>query len=296
VKRTIKVAEGAADKRLDVYLAANLKITRNKTQKLIEDSVTINGARVRPSYLLSQSDIIEVIEQAPADKAAIEPPKLDIVYEDDDILVVNKPPDLAVHAGNGRPGEPTLADFARLHTSDPDPERPGIVHRLDRDTSGLLVIAKTEAAKKYMQEQFASRTIKKTYTLLTIGTVSPAEAVIRLPLDRDKAHPTKRAVVSSGREAITGYIVLENYPGYTLVKASPQTGRTHQIRVHFAALGHPVAGDAVYGQTKRPLGLPRHFLHASSLVFKTPSGTEVSLESPLPPDLQQFLNKLRGQV
>lgn len=296
MKRTIKVAQGAAEKRLDVYLAANLGITRNRAQKLIEDSVTVNGVHARPSYLLSRTDIIEVIEKAAEDKTAIEPPKLTVVYEDADILVVDKPADLAVHAGNGRPGEPTLADFARLHTSDPDPDRPGIVHRLDRDTSGLLVIAKTQAAKKYMQEQFASRTIKKTYTLLTIGTVNPPEAVIRLPLDRDKAHPTKRAVVSNGREAITSYVALENYPGYTLVKASPQTGRTHQIRVHFAALGHPVAGDTVYGQTKRPLGLPRHFLHASTLVFKTPSGEEVSLESPLPPDLQQFLNKLRGQV
>jgi 23S rRNA pseudouridine1911/1915/1917 synthase len=210
--------------------------------------------------------------------------------------VVDKPAGLAVHAGNGTKGQATLADYARAHTSDPDPERPGIVHRLDRDTSGLMVIAKTEAAKTYMQRQFADRTIKKAYSLLTIGTVSPASAVIKLPLDRDRAHPTKRAVVASGRDAVTNYDTVANYPGYTLIKAKPETGRTHQIRVHFAALGHPVAGDITYGQTKRPAGLPRHFLHAAELSFTAPSGKAVTLTSALPADLADFLRKLEEQV
>ena len=189
-----------------------------------------------------------------------------------------------------------MADFARLHTTDPDPDRPGIVHRLDRDTSGLVVLAKHPDAKSYLQQQFSSRSVHKTYLALVVGHLKPAEAVINLPLGRDPAHPLRRAVAPGGRAAVTRYRTLTSFPGYSLLEANPETGRTHQIRVHLASLGHPVAGDTTYGPPKRPLGLKRQFLHASKLNLATPSGQKLELESPLPLDLEQTLRRLEARV
>jgi 23S rRNA pseudouridine1911/1915/1917 synthase len=226
----------------------------------------------------------------------VEAPDLPIVYEDDDILVVDKPAGIAAHHGSGTHGQPTLADFARAHTTDPDPDRPGIVHRLDRDTSGLMVIAKSAEAKLAMQKQFAGRSVHKTYRLLAVGRLEPEEAIINLPLDRDPAHPLRRAVVASGRDAVTRYRTIGNYPGYTLVEAFPETGRTHQIRVHFAAVGHPVAGDTLYGAPIHSLGLKRQFLHAAALEFDAPSGQHLRLTSELPADLAKVLRELEERV
>jgi 23S rRNA pseudouridine1911/1915/1917 synthase len=225
-----------------------------------------------------------------------EPPSLEVIYEDDDIVVVDKPSGLSTHAGSGTHGRATLADYARTRTSDTDPERPGIVHRLDRDTSGLIIIARSVEAKVAMQREFAQHKVHKTYRLLAVGRVDPAEAVIRLPLDRDPAKPLRRAVVPGGRDAVTRYRTVETLAGYTLIEAWPETGRTHQIRVHFAAIGHPVAGDTTYGPPVRPLGLQRHFLHAAALEFDTPSGQHLRLESPLPDELAKVLHTLESQV
>ena len=294
--RQLSVPEGAAAERLDVYLAAALGASRSQVQKLLQSgAVTVNGVPERPSYLVQPGDSIAVTETK-RESATPPPPRIDIVYEDGDLLVIDKPAGLAMHQGPGLEGEPTVADFARLHTTDPDPERPGIVHRLDRDTSGLVILAKTPAAKQHLQQQFADRKVHKTYTVLTVGHPDPAEAVIRLPLDRDPAHPLRRAVVPGGREAITRYHTLASYPGFALLEATPQTGRTHQIRVHLAGIGHPVAGDILYGPPKRPLGLTRHFLHASALQFTAPSGQSLALTSQLPPDLEQIRSSLEKQV
>ncbi|MDF2461398.1 MAG: pseudouridine synthase, RluA family [Candidatus Saccharibacteria bacterium] len=295
-RQSLTVDEGAATERLDVYLAAALSLTRSRVLRLIQSgNVTVDGARVKAGHPLEVGESVEV-ELPETATFTGEPPDLPVIYEDDDIVVVDKPAGLSTHAGSGTHGRATLADFARTRSTDTDPERPGIVHRLDRDTSGLIIIARTAEAKATMQQAFAKHQVHKTYRLLAVGRVDPAEAVIRLPLDRDPAKPLRRAVIPGGREAITRYKTVETLPGYTLVEATPETGRTHQIRVHLAAIGHPIAGDTTYGPPVRPLGLKRHFLHAAALEFDTPSGRHLRLESPLPEELAKVLQTLESQV
>jgi 23S rRNA pseudouridine1911/1915/1917 synthase len=296
VNRRFTVDDRAAGERLDVYLASMLETSRSQAARLLKSgSVTINSAPERPSYLVQSGDIVESTGET-AQVLPTVPPNLPVVYEDKDILVIDKPAGLTMHPGAGTSGQPTVADFARQHTTDPDPERPGIVHRLDRDTSGLVVLAKTPEAKAFLQQQFSLRQVHKTYTALVIGHPDPTTAVINLPLERDPAHPLRRAVLPGGREAVTSYRTLVDFPGYALIEAIPKTGRTHQIRVHLAGIGHPVAGDTTYGPPKRPLRLTRHFLHAAKLEFTTPLGKQIKLESPLPPDLQNTLRTLEVQV
>ncbi len=175
---------------------------------------------------------------------------------------------------------------------DDDPDRPGIVHRLDRDTSGVLVLAKTSAAKVYLQKLFHDRQISKTYIALAVGRIIPAEAVIELPLGRSPKRQTRQAVQAEGRRAVTSYRVREEYPGFTLLDLQPLTGRTHQIRAHLQAIGHPVAGDRLYGAPAGPPGLQRQFLHAARLQFTGPNGQAIDVRSPLPPDLAAVLAAL----
>lgn len=285
---------GVAERRLDVFLADELGLSRTHIQRLIRaGAVEVNGLVQRSSYLVVPGDAI--IVDVPVTKAVILPaPEVMVVYEDDDIAVIDKPAGLAVHAGSGRVGESTVADYARTISSDPDPDRPGIVHRLDRDTSGLLVIAKTATAKIFVQDQWRTRSVEKRYLLLAIGRLEPAEAVIKLPIDRDPARPVRRRVVPGGKAATTRYETLLDLPGYSYIEARPETGRTHQLRVHFAALGHPIAGDVVYGLPSRPPDLPRQFLHASGLKFTAPSGRLVNLTSDLPKDLIPILERLKA--
>jgi 23S rRNA pseudouridine1911/1915/1917 synthase len=294
LKRELSVTEGAAGERLDLFLTAALDLTRSQVQRRVRSGfVLVNGNAERSGYLVRVADHV-TIDQPDKAATSVIAPELPVIYEDADVLVVDKPAGLAVHHGSGMASEATLADFARLHTSDPDPERPGIVHRLDRDTSGLLILARSAGAKAFMQHEFAERSVQKTYLVLAIGQVEPGEAVIRLPIDRDPGRPLRRAVVAGGREAITRYRTLANFDGFSLLEAKPETGRTHQLRVHFAAIGHPVAGDITYGPAARPLGLSRQFLHATSLEFTSPSGQTVQLTSPLPPDLAGVVRALGG--
>ncbi len=300
MKQTLKVPKGAAAERLDVFLAQAMPATRSHASRLLKSGyVLVNDKPARASYITEPGDKITV-EEPEAEASVHQAPDLPVVYEDADVLVIDKPAGLASHTGSGLKDLPTVADFARLHTSDSEPERPGIIHRLDRDTSGLMIIAKTPEAKSFMQAQFRNRDIEKTYILLAVGKVDPPKAIIRLPLDRDPAHPLKRAVVTGGREAVTVYETLESYPGYTLVEAKPETGRTHQIRVHFAFIGHPVAGDSTYGPPQkafiRTFGLKRHFLHAATLSFTVPSGQRIQLESPLPDELKRVITALEKRV
>ena len=294
--RRFTVNNGAAGERLDLYLAAVLESSRSHAARLLKaQAVTINSVPARPSYHVQPGDTVEVAGET-TNTHRPDPPALPVVYEDADLLVVDKPAGITMHPGARNEGKATVADFARSHTSDTDPERPGIVHRLDRDTSGLVVLAKTPTAKAFMQRQFQERQVHKTYLALLVGHPNPPAAVIKLPLDRDPTHPLRRAIHPGGREAITSYRTIANFPGYALVEANPKTGRTHQIRVHYASLGHQVAGDTTYGPPKRPLGLTRHFLHAAKLAFTTPSNQKLKLESPLPPDLQNTLRMLEAQV
>jgi 23S rRNA pseudouridine1911/1915/1917 synthase len=227
---------------------------------------------------------------------------LDVVYEDDDILVVNKPAGMVIHPAHGhREGtlvNALLARYPNLVVGDAG--RPGIVHRLDRDTSGLIVVAKTRSALEHLRWQFKSRQVQKTYQALVHGQPPAPEGIVEAPVARDPRHRKRMAVVAGGRESRTRYRVLEDLGDYSLLAVSLETGRTHQIRVHLAWLGVPVVGDRMYGPERSArravttMGLERQFLHAWRLSFEHPSGKgAVDLEAPLPPDLQQAINVLR---
>ncbi len=294
-KRTFEVSEGAT--RLDKFLAdACPDITRSQIQKLIQTgNVTVNAVSERPSHKLKTGDHIAILIPAPEPTSLIpEDIPFDVVYEDPDIVIINKPAGLAVHPAPGHPGH-TLAnallkrfpDLAGFGAS----LRPGIVHRLDKDTSGLMVIARNEKARLFLVNEFKSRTVKKCYIVLVRGKLLPERGAIDAPIGRDPANRKRMAIVSKGREARTDYRVIEHLDGYSLVEARIQTGRTHQIRVHFAAIGHPVFGDPVYG-VKSPL-LGRQFLHAYCLELKLPSsGQTRSFTLDLPGDLKKVLREL----
>ncbi|NOY35484.1 MAG: RluA family pseudouridine synthase [bacterium] len=229
---------------------------------------------------------------------------MEIIYEDNDILAVNKPAGLLVH-GDGRSKEKTLVDwlakkYPEIKNVGDNPEfRPGIVHRLDKDTSGILLIAKNQKAFEYLKKLFQEREIQKKYIALVLGEVKKREGIIDLPIGKSKKDFRKKASVGklTGkiREAVTEYKVLEKFSDFTLVEAWPKTGRTHQIRAHFKAIGHPLACDSLYGPKNQecPDGLNRHFLHAASLEFVSPDGSRIMLEADLPEDLEKTLSFLR---
>ncbi|MBI3983964.1 RluA family pseudouridine synthase [Candidatus Microgenomates bacterium] len=218
---------------------------------------------------------------------------LQVIYTDADVIVIDKPAGLLVHPGHGREGETTLVDLLRLRLG----HEPYLVHRLDRDTSGVMIVAKTNGAKLYLQRQFAKRHVAKSYTALVKGRPEHAEAVLDWPIGRHRQNPLKRAVVGTGKPAQSHYKVVQVYKcdkvrpcHYSLVEVKPETGRTHQIRVHLAHLGHPIIGDALYGVPEPRLG--RQFLHASSLHLQLPSGHSQTFQSRLPIQLQRFLDQL----
>lgn len=283
-------------RRLDVVVAARLNLSRSQAASRIKGGqVLVNAQPAKASQSAEAGDTVEVNghEQPSAAPAQSDLP---VVYEDQDLMIVDKPAGILVHPGAGRPDEPTVADFARSRVEDSDQERPGIVHRLDRETSGLLLIAKHPAAKRYLQELFEKRNIHKVYLALVVGHPNPPSAKIDLPLDRSLLQRVRRGVRPGGRPAVTVYRTLQDFPGFALVEAEPRTGRTHQIRAHLAAIGHPVAGDRLYGAPAGPCRLHRHFLHAARLEFTGPSGQTVQAQSPLPSDLQQVLNQLSAGV
>lgn len=291
MKKQYIISADQAGPRLDVVMASLTSIPRSQLQKHFKaGDITLNGSVSRPSYLVQHGDVVELQLSEPT-HTILEPPQLSVVYEDEDILVINKPAGLLTHPVPDQVPQVSVVAFAREHTSDPDPDRPGIVHRLDRDTSGLLIIAKHAAAKDFMQRQFASGLVHKTYLALVEGHLKRGQALIDLPIGRSKSAPIKRAVVQDGKPAQTQYKVICEYEHHSLLELKPRTGRTHQIRVHMAFIGHPVVGDALYNRSNR-LGLKRHFLHASGLEFNTPSSKPVKLESPLAPELQEVLDNL----
>jgi len=260
----------------------------------------VEGASARPSQRVRRGQRIDVVVPPPAPAGVSpEPMPLDVVYEDEHLLVVNKPAGLSVHPGAGRrSGTLVNAVLARV----PDLAgvggalRPGIVHRLDKDTSGLLVVAKTAPAYLALQSQVASRAIGRTYLALVSGVLPRDEGTIEAPIGRHPRHRTRMAVISRGRAAITRYRVVERFARYTLVEVHLVTGRTHQIRVHFAHLGHPVAGDPVYGGRPDELGVGRQALHACRLRFTHPvSGQALAFEAPLPADLAAAIERARAQ-
>ena len=298
-----------ADARLDAFLASQIEgWSRARLQRLIEnEDVLVNGKPSKPSYKLRAHDKVEVELIAPA-TAVFTPENIpvEIVYEDETLVVVNKPAGLVVHPAAGS-ASGTLANALAYHFQQlPGSNvRPGIVHRLDRDTSGLLVVAKTEAALENLSDQFRDRTVYKSYVALVHGRVSPDSGKIDQPLARDPANRTRMAVVRGGRNALTLYRVRQAYERFTLLDVELKTGRTHQIRVHLAWLKYPVVGDETYGGGRdntipdpqlraRIRNLKRHFLHAEKLAFTHPkTGEVVKFQSPLTTDLADLLRDLR---
>ena len=293
------VAEGGGG-RLDVFVARHCPgLSRSQAQRLIrEGKVTLNGLPARQSSLvIEHGDRVEA-RVPPSQPVEAEPQALplNIVYEDADIIVVDKPAGMAVHPGAGRARD-TLVNALLAHSPGLSGIggrlRPGIVHRLDKDTSGLLLVAKNDLVHEALSRQLKERQVEKVYLALVKGNVEPSEGVIEGAIGRDPRNRKRMAIVAGGREAVTRYRTRETVEGCTLLEVMPSTGRTHQIRVHLAAIGHPVVGDAVYGRPSPLVG--RQFLHAYRLGFRHPAdGRRVRFESPLPDDLEQALRLARA--
>jgi len=283
--------------RLDKFVGERCpELSRTHAQKLIAAGfITVNGSPAKSSLKLNKGDRVDVVvpPEPPVDLAPEDIP-LDIVYEDNDLLVINKPAGLAVHPAPGYPAH-TLVNavlnyLPGLAEDDASP-RPGIVHRLDKDTSGLIIVAKNRPAHENLSDQFKSRTVAKSYLVLVRGKLESESGVIEAAIGRDPRRRQRMAVVSRGREARTKYRVVKYLGKYTLLEISPETGRTHQIRVHLSAIGFPVVGDSTYGITSPQLS--RQFLHASKIGFRLPStGEYIEFSSPLPPDLERALKNI----
>jgi len=299
----LTVPESERGKRLDVLLQQQLpEYSRSRLQDWIRGGrVRVNGAAERASYRLRGGETVEV-EPAGLPPLTAEPEELplDILYEDADVIAVNKAAGMVVHAGAGvRSGtlvNALLHRFKELSQVGGE-ERPGIVHRLDRGTSGVLLVARNDAAHRNLAAQFASRKVQKVYTALVHGTVKAERGRIEKPISRDPARRVRMTARGErGRAAITEYRVLRRFAGYTLLEVEIKTGRTHQIRAHFASLGHPVAGDRLYGTPAKPPGRPpldRLFLHARRVRFLQPTtGEPVTVEAPLPAELIEWLEGL----
>ncbi len=305
--RQTELRVDVAGGRLDKLLAQQVPdLSRSAAQRLVAaGQVTVNGEPVKASYKVHAGDLVVVsLPASPTTGPVAEAIHLDIVYEDSALLVIDKPAGMVVHPAPGHPSG-TLVNALLAHCpelANGADERPGIVHRLDRDTSGLILVAKSDKARRALQRQFKDRTVRKSYWALLHGHVEPAWGRIEAPLGRDPRHRQRMTAIPGGREAVTEYHVLERFArqmgpaagDYSLVDAEPKTGRTHQIRVHFSSIGHPVVADATYGRRQTTLPVARQFLHARRLVFRHPTtGHRLEMEAPLPPDLAELLALLR---
>ena len=297
----LRASEESKNQRLDAFLASSLDgLTRSQATRLIESGeVAVNGRAVSKSYKLAGGEDVAVTLPEPEPVEAVpQDIPLDVVYEDADVIVVNKPSGMVVHPAPGHP-DGTLVNALLYHCAGTlsgvgGALRPGIVHRIDRDTSGLIIAAKNDAAHQYLSAQLADHTLARTYECIVVGALREDRGTVDAPIAR---HPTDRkrmAVVAGGREAVTHWEVIARYPGYTHVRCRLETGRTHQIRVHMAYIGHPILGDTVYGAKKEVPGLMGQCLHAVGLRFLHPRTHEVvELSCPLPDEFTRMLQKIR---
>jgi len=290
--------------RLDKFVAsARADLSRMEVQRLIKaGEVRVNGRTEKASYRLEAGDEVELVLPEP-ETPTIQPEavELDVLYEDDDLVAVNKPAGMVTHPAYGN-WSGTLVNAALYHwpqmrDAGPDLERSGVVHRLDKDTCGVIVLAKTPQALRHLQRQFKRRTVYKLYTALVEGVPASNAGIIEAPIGRDPSRRKRMAVVKGGRPAITRYDLIEDLETNALLAVEPRTGRTHQIRVHLAWLGHPIVGDRLYGYRKQRIGLKRLFLHASELHVDSPStGERLEFRAPLPAGLEDILAKLRRNL
>ena len=296
---TLQVSNEDQGTRLDKYVAEKIDhLSRSKVLKLIQNSfVLIDDKKVNPSYKVNTGEVIEI--NLPDQTSANLTPwqlELDIVFEDESILIINKPAGIAVHPAPGH-RDKTITNALINHDLGISKvglnSRPGIIHRLDMETSGLLVTAKNEIAHRKISQQFAERLVKKVYFALVKGIPQDSQAIIDAPIGRSPFNRQQMDIVSTGKSALTQYELVETYTSHSLLKVIPQTGRTHQIRVHLKSIGHSVVGDKIYGQPEPALN--RQFLHASSLSFTHPdSGKLVNFDSDLPVQLSQHINRLKS--
>lgn len=294
----VEVPSDLGGARLDRAVAVLLRLSRSEAAALVERGVELDGEKATRSDRVQPGQVITC--PPPAEATRLEPEEVDfgVLHEDESLLVVDKPPGLVVHPGTGRITGTLAAgllhrypDLAGIGADD----RWGLVHRLDKDTSGALLVARSAEAFTDLTGQLRRREVKRTYAALVEGEMAAATGTIEAPIGRDPARPTRRAVTPTGKPARTHYETVRFWSDadVTLLEVTLETGRTHQIRVHLGAIEHPVVGDFGYGATRRDLGAPRTFLHASRLEFTHPaSGEHLSVESPLPPDLTRVLNLL----
>jgi 23S rRNA pseudouridine1911/1915/1917 synthase len=300
-RMSFHLGKDESGRRLDQVAAERVvELSRSQVQRLIKEGcITLNGQSARPSQVVRAGDRLDVVIPPPQPTGLVaEEIPLQIVYQDGDVLVVDKPAGMVVHPAPGHPhGTLVNALLGRY----PDlavggGQRPGIVHRLDKDTSGLLVVARHDAAHRNLVAQMKQHTVLKAYLVLVKGNLPERQGTIEGPIGRHPRYRKRMAVVSGGRPARTHYRVLENLGPYSLVEARLETGRTHQIRVHLAHNGQPVLGDPTYGGQAGAEGLSRQFLHAYRLGFRLPSSGEFrEFQSPLPEDLDWVLSRLRKQ-
>ena len=301
-QKEYKISEEYVGLRLDKAISMkDESLSRVAVQRMIdEENILVNGKQAKISYKLKLNDIVTIIKEEPKEvEIKAEDIPLDVIYEDNDILVVNKQKGLVVHPGNGNP-DGTLVNAIMARCKDSlsgigGEIRPGIVHRIDKDTSGLLIIAKNDAAHINVSEQIKNHEVRKTYIALVRGIVKENQATINMPIARSEKDRTKMAVSKKGKEAVTHITVLERFDGFTLLEVNIETGRTHQIRVHLSQIGYPIVGDFVYSNGKNPFGVEGQMLHSAKLDFVHPvTGKNMHLEAKLPEYFEEVLNKLRA--
>ena len=299
----VVVEENTQKKRIDSYIVdKNINLSRTAIKRLLDEGkILVNGKKQKPSYKPEVGDII-TIEIPEPEEVELKPQDIpiDVIYEDKDIIVVNKPKGMVVHPANGNP-DGTLVNAILAKCKDSlsgigGEIRPGIVHRLDKDTSGLLIIAKNDQAHINMSKQIQDRKVIKKYIALVKGVIGENTATIDMPIARSTKDRKKMAVDPKGKEAITHYKVLQRYDKYTLLEIKIDTGRTHQIRVHMSYIGHPVVGDMQYSNGKNEFGIEGQMLHSRYLEFDHPiTGKRLKLEAPLPEYFEQVLKELEGR-
>lgn len=301
--KKIVVKDNSLNKRLDVYITDEMpELSRTTVKRLIdEEKILVNEKKQKSSYKPESGDIItiDMPEAHEIDLKAQDIP-VPVIYEDNDIIVVNKPKGMVVHPANGNP-DGTLVNAILAMCKDSlsgigGEIRPGIVHRLDKDTSGLLIVAKNDEAHMKMSKQIQDRKVTKKYIALVRGVISEDEATINLPIARSTKDRKKMAVDKNGKDAVTHFKVLKRYDNYTLLELKIDTGRTHQIRVHMSYIGHPVVGDSVYSNGKNEFGAEGQMLHARYLEFKHPITEEkLKLEAPIPEYFEEVLEQLKNR-
>ena len=296
-----KIGEENVNCRIDKLIPIlNKNITRAMAQKLLdEENILVNGSKIKSSYKVKLND--EICMQIPEPKETeiiAEDIPLDVLYEDEDIIAINKPKGMVVHPANGN-YTGTLVNALLYRCKDSlsgigGQIRPGIVHRLDKDTSGVIIVAKNDKAHLNLSEQIKNHKVKKIYIALARGNIPNDEATIDMPIGRSKKDRKKMDIDKNGKNAITHFKVLERFDGYTLLKVNIETGRTHQIRVHLMTIGYPIVGDTVYSNGKNPFNVTGQMLHAKSIEFKHPiTGENMKIEAPLPKYFEDVIKELK---